>query len=89
MDSMLTSRGKDNSQFWLSTQQFYCPIPPAFQEAVKTGEVEGLLYLDQVPIRTHPMFGEQYVKHFKLKDNTFDAETNWKNHVLPKIKQSS
>eukprot|EP00586_Coscinodiscus_wailesii_P015573 CAMPEP_0172492546 /NCGR_PEP_ID=MMETSP1066-20121228/23733_1 /TAXON_ID=671091 /ORGANISM="Coscinodiscus wailesii, Strain CCMP2513" /LENGTH=825 /DNA_ID=CAMNT_0013262235 /DNA_START=72 /DNA_END=2549 /DNA_ORIENTATION=- len=87
MDSMLTSCGKDNSQFWLSTQQFYCPIPQELKDGVVSGQVEGRVFLDLVPMRVPPRFGELFIDG-RETINTFNATKMWKGHVLPKIEAS-
>ena len=66
--SMLTPKGKDNAQFWLSNFRFDCPVPdvPGLAETIAAGggilsDGTPLIHVDIVPIRTSPRFGVQEV----------------------------
>ena len=69
--SMLSPKGKDNAQFWLSNFRFDCPVPdvPGLAETIAAGggilsDGTPLIHVDIVPIRTSPRFGVQEV-YFK------------------------
>ena len=64
--SMLTPKGKDNAQFWLSNFRFDCPVPdvPGLADTIAAGggilsDGTPLIHVDIVPIRTSPRFGVQ------------------------------
>ena len=68
--SMLSPKGKDNAQFWLSNFRFGCPVPDVagLAETIAAGggimsDGTPLIHVDVVPIRTSPRFGVQEV-HF-------------------------
>ena len=62
--TMMSPKGKDNGQFWLSNLRFDCPVPENgnLQDSIGLGESvfeDGTpsIYVDVVPIRTSPRFG--------------------------------
>jgi hypothetical protein len=99
---MFHEHGRDNKKMFTSQLLFKCPVPSSLVEAIRTGSTiqndYATLYVDLVPIRTPPRYGQPaeflppYYKDFQLGHDSpfaFDPTKEWgNNHILPKVKNS-
>lgn len=88
---MFQRQGKDNTQFWLSTLVFECPLPKEVVQAAVSRD----LWLDIIPIRTPPRYsnflftqdhmGLEYIRSIPI----FNTTREWGDgHVLPRFSDS-
>ena len=85
-----------NENVWNSLLHFQCPIPSHLQSLllVTNGAAIANLYVDLVPIRTHPRldragYFDRSARHMPADDVTFDPTVEWgPHHVLPPVEAS-
>ncbi|KAL7546329.1 hypothetical protein ACHAWF_009669 [Thalassiosira exigua] len=94
-----TEAGFDNHMIWQSQLLFRCPVPSAYHDRVRRGEVVAndyaTLYVDVVPVRTAPRYTPpreflqpRYEFHGD-PEGLFDPDVEWgKEHLLPRIDES-
>ena len=99
--TMLTPKGRDNKNFWLSNVQFECPVPAQhdLSRLISSGgtvlsDGTPTVYVDLIPIRTPPRYGpeEFYFAEGMIKPDDaskFDPKERWGDrNVMPRVEAS-
>jgi len=82
MAGMYETKGKGMAQFWLSSLEFHCPIPPQIRTMIHERNNDDLhLYLDVATIRTPPRGIEEWSIKEVGEDKMFDVYQAWGEHL--------